>query len=35
MKESPLEDVIKEIKAVVEEQKRATPGKLDAGDGQG
>lgn len=35
MKESPLEDVIKEIKAVVEEQKRATPGKLDAGESLG
>jgi hypothetical protein len=34
MKESPLDDVIKEINAVVEEQKKATPNKPDAGDGK-
>ena len=34
MKETPLADVIKEIDAVIEEQKKETPSKPDAGDGK-
>ncbi len=34
MKEVPLADVISEINAIVEEQKKNTPNKPDAGDGK-